>query len=338
MMHVTNTLVMPISGSKFPNQIAITKHLVGCGYMPDLIMGSSGGCIAGMLMITADIGSVKCSSTYQKYCSRLDDMLKELDKSWYMSPWSNNPILNTAIGLGNGSLYNKGNGESFMTKYKVDLDKQPEMWMGTRSFTEACSQVFCTRSKDDSLIALKGAKYMNSSISYAIKASMASCSVPGIVPMVDIHNNKYIDGGVSHASPLGPCMCAFDDNQISFHIVYICSIRYSSKEDPLTSEIEDDDIWNRFASSTAGMVTGLHIPDRNNGIRAVGPDAKKKHGIGRAGLIKALARQKRSHRSFIELCPLQAEQTNFVTMKKGDAKISVDASYESGFSVRHWYV
>ncbi len=329
---------MPISGAKFTNQIAMCMQLLECGYIPDIILASSGGCITSMILLVCDIASIKCTKTYQIFLSKLNSVLKELDNSWYLTPWSQIPVLNTIYGIGCGSLFDRGRGESFMSKYPINISRQPETWIGTHSVSDGQSQIFCTKTRKDSAIRIKGAKYMDCDLDYITKASIASCAVPKIVPPMTIDGVDYIDGGVSHASPLGPCMPAFEAGQVSFHIVYISPVRYSIKEDPQTAEIEDDDVWNQIRSSTAGMVTGLHLPDRNNGIRAVGENPTQKNGIGKKGLFKALKKQKQSIRSFIELAPLEAEHLNFLTMSKGEAYESVYESYKNGFSVRHWFI
>jgi predicted acylesterase/phospholipase RssA len=329
---------MPISGSRFANQIALAKHLIELGYQPDIIMGTSGGCITGMVLIICGISSVKCQDSYDIFCHKLNQVLKELDNTWYLSPWSSYSVINTVIGIKEGSLFNRGNGENFAKQLDIDLEGQPEMWIGTRCKNTAQSQVFCTKSKKNSKIRMNGAIYMDGDVKLTTKATVASCAVPTIVPGIEINGLTYSDGGVIHASPLGPCTPAYAKGQISYHIVYISPVRYNSKDDPISDEIEDDDIWNKLKSSTTGMVTGLHLPDRNNGIRMVGPDAIKKVGRGRIFLKKALDLQLICKRSFIEVAPINGSHINFLTMKKGDVLTSVNNAYDAGFSVRHWYL
>ena len=180
---------------------------------------------------------------------------------------------------------------------------------------------------------------MNGEAKLATQAAVASCAVPTIVPGIEIDNHTYADGGISHASPLGPLADCYANDKISYHIVYISPVRYNKKDDPHTVELEDDDTWNQLSSSMAGMVRDLHIPDRNNGIRMVGPDAKKTTSSGKEGLQRALSIQRCSIRSFIELTPHCPEHVNFLEMKKGDALKSVCRGLErDDFVVRHWYI
>lgn len=335
---INRTLAMPISGSRFANQIALCKHLIEVGYIPDIILGTSGGCISGMILIICGISSIKCQKSYDVFCVKLNQVLKELDSTWYLTPWSDYSLCNTIIGIKEGSLFNRGHGENLAKHLNIDLQGQPEMWIGTRCRNTAQSQVFCTRSMENSKIRMKGAIYMNNDVQLTTKAAIASCAVPTLVPGIDIEGKTYCDGGVSYASPLGPCSPAFNKGQVSYHVVYISPVRYNSKDDPIASEIENDDTWNKLKSSTAGMVTGLHLPDRNNGIRMVGPNAIKKTGRGKKFLIEALAIQAQSLKSFIELAPIIESHINFLTMKKGDVLETVNEAYKSDYSVRHWYI
>lgn len=330
---------MPISGARFPNQIAICKHLLGCGYKVDKIMGTSGGAVTAMLLLISDIASVTNVATYTSFCFRLNAILQCVDSSWYMTPWiCKSSILNTCAGIANLSMYNKGTGEMFVGALDIDISQQPETWIGTHCRTTSKSQLWCTKNKCDATIQLDDANYVGDDIKTVTSCVMASCALPSIVPSVLIGDCTYVDGGVSYASPLGPCMEVFERGDISYHVVYISPVRYSSSLDPKTEELEDDDIPNIIKSSIAGMVTGLHIPDRNNGIRFIGPNYIKTVGIGRKALSAALARSDRSERSFIELAPLNEVHANFLTLKKGDAYEAVKKSYEGGFSVRQWYV
>lgn len=336
----TRTLVMPISGARFCNQIGIVKHLLGCEYKMDRIMGTSGGAVTAMLLLMADVASIVDKDTYIAFCCRLNTILMDIDSSWYMShhvSWST--VLNNIVGMSRGSLYGRGTGEMFVGALEGDISKQPETWIGTFCRETAKPQLWCTKSRREADIRVCGSIYMNNNIKLTTKVAMASCAVPTFVPPVAIGNRTYIDGGVGHASPLGQCMEAFEKGIASFHVVYISPARYSSSLDPKTDELEDDDIPNLVKSSIAGMVTGIHIPDRNNGIRFVTNTGQynKTVGIGRKALKAALDKEPSCNKSFIELAPLQEIHLDFLGIRKGDVHKSVKKSYETGFSVRHWY-
>lgn len=331
-------LFMPISGAKIVNQFAIVKHLLKCRYMPDIIGGTSGGCIVAVTLIALSVSEVKCERSYLEFCKKLDYILNNLDSTWYSTPQSFCQLFNTLKSFGTGYLYEKGRGEEYIKDYAIGIKGQPETWLGTFNKSVGHHQLWCTKAKEDAIIKMKDANYLNEDIDMIAKVSVASSAVPFIVPPIEINKHLHCDGGVGYASPLGSLMPAFEAEQVSYHIVYISAVRFSSKYDPsLDEEQEDDDVWNMIKSSWTGMVTGLHLPDRNNGVKAVGPNAIKVVGEGQRGLIKALAVQKTATRSFIEIAPKNAVHLNFLNIKKGDATKAVNIAYNRGFIVRHWY-
>jgi hypothetical protein len=281
--------------------------------------------------------SVKCQETYQIFCDKLSYILGEMTSDWYCKPRSSYSFVNTVMGLAAGSLFDRGNGADVIKEYSFDFSNQVEMWFGTHCKTTAKQQLFCTKHRDEALIHVKKAKYLNNNTDKIVEVVIASSAVPTIVPPILVDGQLLSDGGVGFASPLGPCMEAFHQEMISYHIVYISPTRYNNKDDPQDCEIEEDDMVNKMKSSTTGMVTNIHIADRNNGIRYVGPDAKKRIGKGPDALTKALIKQKKARRSFIEVTPRECSHVNFVDMKKGDVLEAVNEAYFSDIIVRHWY-
>jgi len=339
------TLSMPISGCHFVNQIAICKHLIENGYCPDLILGTSGGSIAGTMLLTCGIANIKSKDSYVEFEKKMDKMLYTLCADHYREPWCGVELLSNAIGYGKGAMFNRGSGVDFIKGYDCDLKKQPELLIGTYNKHKQCCELFSTRAESNSILKDQGdhiITYLDHDLDRVILATTASSAVPMIVPPVWIGKNQYQDGGVCFASPLGPCMNQFHTS-LSYHIVYISPVRYSRGNEPEGDEMENDDVWSKIGASMTGMVTGLHIADRNNGIRAVcqGLNEAQVHkcsGKGIVALQEALRMQRHAARSFIELAPLRQHRVNFLTMKCGDVKNEVYASYDDGFSVHHWWV
>lgn len=301
-------------------------------------MGTSGGAVTAMLLLLSDVNSVRDENSYLEFCKRLNAILDTVDSTWYMEPWLEQAsLLNTGYGLCMGSLFGRGTGELFVGSLNIDISDQPETWIGTHCKDTAKSQVWCTKPEREATIRPDGARYINNDLRTLTRCTMASCALPMIVPSVEIYGERHSDGGTSYASPLGPCMSAFEGSRSTYHVVYISPVRYSSNLDPHTEELEDDDIPNMFKSAVAGMVTQLHIPDRNNGLRFVGASTKT-FGIGRKALSAALARSKTAERSFIELAPIEEVYADFLSLKKGDASAAVKKAYHKGFTVRQWYI
>ena len=234
-------------------------------------------------------------------------------------------------------MFARGTGAEIIKQYSFDFSKQPELWLGTHCKSTAKQQLFCTRNKSNAKILIREAKYLDENIDKIVQVVIASSAVPTIVSPNCIDGQDLCDGGVSFASPLGPCSKIFSEGHLSYHIVYVSPTRYSNKSDPQDCEIEEDDIVNKMKSSTAGMLTDIHIADRNNGIRNVGPDAIKESGKGLDSLKRALHVQTKAKRSFIEITPSHCVHVNFIAMNKGDVYDAVNEAYHSDLIVRHWY-
>lgn len=340
------TLAMPISGSKIVGQIMICINLLRAGYKPDVILGSSGGCITGMLLLACDINSIVDEESMEGFELKLKKILCQLSSENYCKPWICLPMLDTLLGISCGCGFNRGTGAVFIDPAKIDLSQQPEMWIGTHDSKDKTSQIFCTKRGSETILKFEDAIYLKENIPEILKAATASSAVPMIVPGVKIGGRVYQDGGMSHASPLGDMIHnnVFEESNASYHVVYVSPLRYNKKDDPHETELEDDDIWNRLTAGTGGMITGLHIPDRNNGIREVrifaekcGLEVMKQKGEGIKALKECLEMQKKVDCSFIEIAPKGHVTVNFLNMRKGDVFKETKNSYKEGFSVRHWY-
>lgn len=339
------TLVMPVSGNRIINQVYLANEVIRLRCRLARILATSGGSITAMMMLLCDVASVVDFETYSRYRERLRKILKELDRDWYCQPSSSFQMISTFKALSTGSLYLRGNGAEMIKSYEISVKGQPEVVMGTHNIDLSEHQLWCTHSKKDSTIQLQRARYLNGDMDKIAEAATASCSVPTLVPSVKIGRYSYDDGGVEHASPLGDCIHLFNSalgcGLLPYKVVYICPSRYSSSEDPKTEEIEDDDVKNKMKASFAGMITKIHIPDRNNGIRAVGAESEgviKEKGRGPDALMRALDIQETAERSFIELTPSVPVYVNFTDMEKGEALQAFDEDCRSDYYVRHWYL
>ena len=339
------TKVMPIAGSKITNHIGACVLLARCGYLPDIILASSGGCITAILEIAADISSVKSVETCKEFEKRLQHLTKQFSTETYCKPWCPIAPLNTCIGVAMGSIFNTGSGANFLNPATMNFASQPELWIGTTEYTTKKSQLFCTRGRHEALLQFDEAIYLDQNVVEILAATTASSAIQTIVPCVIIRNKYYQDGGHSRASPLGPFIDAHQEHNISYHIVYISPVRYNKADDPHEKELEDDDIWNRLRADTGKMLTDWHIPDRNNGVRMIhkaaakrGKPVYKQKGTGIESLKECLIRQENAYASFIEIAPLKACCIGFFFMQKGDMYNNICESMANGYSIRHWYV
>jgi predicted acylesterase/phospholipase RssA len=340
------TLTMPISGAKIGAEIAGCILLVRCGYCPDLILASSGGCITAMMLIEAGIGNVRCRASRQAFEERLMHLTRQFSTQNYCRPWLPWSILNSIYSIGAGSLFNHGSGADFIDPSTVDMTNQPELWIGTTECATKKCQLFCTKSRDTACLQFTEGIYLNEDVETILDVAVASSAIQTIVPGVKIGDKYYQDGGHSRASPLGPFIDNHQEHNIVYHVVYISPVRYNKNDDPHTGELEDDDIWNRLRAGTGKLLTDWHVPDRNRGIQmvfqaaATRPDTMvwKQKGVGVRALAECLRRQERTYASFIEIAPLEACFVPFLHMEKGEVAKVVTQALETDFSVRHWYV
>jgi len=297
-----------------------------------------------MILLAADINSVKDHKSFLVFSAKVQLILGELDWTWYATRWSNIAVMNTLKAAAEGSLFDRGNGAERIKAYNISVKDQPDVWMGTQNRETLEHQIWCTKRKEECTMKLKGAKYLNGNVGKITEAAIASCSVPTLVPCVKIGHYHFRDGGVRFASPLGDCLPVFNTalhkGKIPYKIVYISPNRYSEKEDKLSDKVEDDDVWNKISASFAGMATNIHMMDRNNGIRAVTADKRAVTEIGRGVncLMKALEIQERAEMSIIELVMLDPVYTNFLTMHKGLALERFLEASKREYQVRHDYV
>lgn len=202
-MESKKIVVAPISGGYFPCQVSILMRLCKAGYAPDIMFGSSGGNIA--LFIT-EAGKW----TYDKVL----EVCRDLNSDMFCRSYFCVSFISLMIGYLNGAFYKKGKGvEAFMNKYFTDSSIQErEMWTGTYNCAKRKAQLFCNVSasksilcKDvdmDNISVTLPPIYANGNISVISNYSIASASVPSVVPSVNIGNCQYRDGGVSSASPI----------------------------------------------------------------------------------------------------------------------------------------
>lgn len=339
----TQTLVLPISGKHFPNQAAGIKILAECDYVPDVLLGTSGGAVVGLMAIGSQISQLRTQG-HVAFCNKVDNLLYQLNSSMYISAWYPlvpSPLLGFML---NGYHFNAGSGVDIPELRDLNLCREPEMWIGTRRDADKKSVLFCTKTSRSVLLNHSlidsDVSYLNCSEKHVTEACLASSSIPVIVPPVRIGKYLYSDGGTCYASPLGPCMRSLNSKNTSYHVVYISPARFNGKSEPESDEYEDDNIWRRMSSSTTGMITGLHIADRNNGIRMVGPVGLVKHyqGTGRDSLSKALRLSYKCSRSFIEISPIVESCVDFLRMNVGDALKATNRAYGNGFLINHWYL
>lgn len=210
--------IFPICAGSFPCIIGLVQEFCdsinllnedeNINLKPQLCLGSSGGNIVSLLGTISnwdseEIGKIALGLKSEMFLQR-----------WFYGYFSFIPEL--FYSFFKGSLYNEGYGGlkyfNHIAKNKSITDT--EFWIGTYNNTLGKAEFFCNRSILDSQINNhKFNKELNSYISnktyycdgnfnIIYQVSIASASIPFIVPPKIINDQFFSDGGVIYASPL----------------------------------------------------------------------------------------------------------------------------------------
>ena len=221
--------VLPVSGGAFPTQIALMAELTSLGVRPDLVMGSSGGNVAGYIGLAAD---------WNPYAmERISALLNSglFARSWW--PWPLNGIPSVLMGYFLGTVYRAGEGtlELFRSIFTPQTIGATEIWTGTLNRTTRRPQFFCNRKRGEScfdpkafdprLLNCMPLTFLDQDIARISKVCLASASIPILVPEQIIDGDYHTDGGTAFASPLtalqSQVMTACHNQ--SLHIDYLSS-------------------------------------------------------------------------------------------------------------------
>jgi len=263
-MHV---IVLPVSGPRFVVQLGITEHLCEAKIYPTLMLASSGGNVCAHIAAAAD----------WKWPA-IERISRQLKPNLFVSPWSGFKPAAQIIGYFNGNIHNRGQGvEDFLrNNYTERTLRKYEIWTGTFNRTQDKARLFCNLDKsmlnvddiDKDLSKSMDPVYINGDISLLSKSSLASASIPAVVPPQIIDDEEYIDGGVAGASPLIIMQniilnYAQDKN---LHIFYINPLPVAEADKSLRPQRNVIDTWKHAAKS---IITSQNVLDRVCGYNMV---------------------------------------------------------------------
>lgn len=212
--------VLPTSGGRFVNECALLQDIYLAraklgqrlygrrSYAPDLVLGASGGNIAAYLGLSGDWTE-----------AGIDRALRKAKSEYFFRPWVQEGlsiIPNPGMALFKGTLFQTGDGvqQVFEGIFDTQTITRTEIWTGTYNEEARKAQFFCNRSKSQSLINTGNFNdelfiydslpliYLDGDVENIGKVTMASASIPGFVPPVEINGVKYSDGGMMYSSPV----------------------------------------------------------------------------------------------------------------------------------------
>lgn len=214
---------MPISGGAFVNQLAGVINLTEIGYRPDCIFASSGGNVAAYISVAAEW-----------HWASIERITREVNNKMFARPWNSLTPIAFIQAYNKGYMYNSGTGvdEFYNFHFTPTSITSCEIWTGTQEVESQRAAIFCNRAYtclnftdyDNKLYNVCRPIYCNGDITMLAKVSVASASIPSIVPPVTINGNNYVDGGVCSGSPmtsLYPTVIKTCSNIQPCHITYI---------------------------------------------------------------------------------------------------------------------
>ena len=334
---------MPVSGGGFVVQLAALQLLSGIGFVPDVTLGSSGGNVAAYVGAAAN----------WRWAS-IERIARELSNHLFVQSWNSFRIISYLMGYYKGELYNSGDGvEEFLKRhFAEDTIKHYELWTGTYNQQRQRACLFSNRSKGKTLlnpdiIDIEMAQclppvYTNGDFTIIAKASLASASIPALVPAQEIFGENYVDGGVSSASPLTvmkePIIHYMKQTGEPLHIVYINSDNLSTPGD-----IAINTALDRTKQAIDALIRSHGVIDRQIGydiIRCHDPNSeihKDEFPCTPENLQRLGAIWDNLHCSMLEVYPEQGIEVD-ITNFNGDDVLDKLAEVRDVCHCRLWWV
>lgn len=340
-------ITLPVSGGGFVSQLAIISHLCEIGIKPDLTLASSGGNVAGYVAAAAE----------WKWPSILR-ISRELNQDLFAKPWSSISSIAFIMGYFKGEIYNRGNGVSdFLHKNFTPVSiSNYEIWTGTYNKNRQKACLFCNRDTsildlsviDHDLTQSMTPVFCNSNIDQIATVSIASASIPALVPPQFINDEPYVDGGVAGASPLTimqePILKYIRDNDQDMHIIYINSVDLSSSDLSPCHNVLDN--WKQV---TKDLVRSQTVIDRLSGYelllctQSMASSISGKSTINKSefpctydNLLKIREIQRQTRYSLLEIYPTIQYDIN-ITKFSGDDVVNAIHSAYNVCSCRLWW-
>ena len=336
-------LVMPVSGGGFVVQLAALQLLSGINFVPDVTLGSSGGNVAAYIGAAAN----------WRWAS-IERIARELSNNLFVQRWSSFGFISYLVGYYKGELFNCGSGiEEFLKRhFASDTISHYELWTGTYNQQRQRACLFSNRPKgktllDPNIIDIEMAQclpavYAADDFHLIGKASLASASIPALVPAQDIFGEKYVDGGVSSASPLTlmkePIIHYMKHTGEPLHLVYINSDNLS---DPV--DIPVNTALDRTKQAIDALIRSHGVIDRQIGydiIRCHDPNSsihKDEFPCTAENLQRLVAIWENLHCSMLEVYPDHGVEVD-ITSFTGDDVLSKIAEVREMCHCRLWWV
>lgn len=269
--------VLPVSGGLFPFQLAELSALMKYSApRPDVIFASSGGNVCSWLALSSDWNSERLLQNASMLKSEL------FIRSWF--PRLINFIPSWVMGVFKNSIYAPGSFDDLCAFFTKMLPKyllsKTELWIGTTNVSKGRAQFFCNLEEAQCRIrncnfacnryVAQPLSYSNLDIPTICRSALASAAIPTFVPEVIIEGEKFMDGGITYASPLSALKCSLKDEEI--HLTYLSSFDVEEANKVLSGY---EDIFKIGVGSFEETIRIKCCEDRNIAIDMVSKGYEK---------------------------------------------------------------
>jgi hypothetical protein len=348
-MHI---FICPVSGGAFPVQIGLISELAHYGIKPDIVMGSSGGNVAAYIGLASKWQSKEMEQMAGKLTSSM------FATSWWPSYLSFLP--SWWIGYFKGSIYAEGSGaiSLFREIFEAATISATEIWTGTMNRESGKGQLFSNQKKEDAKIQesepgfwtreCMPLSYIGDNIDLLALITMASASIPILVPAKIIDGQRFVDGGTSFASPLSALHEQIREISLKepVHIDYLSSFDMQTIASTTASSLYDN------GTITIGeLVKSLCIEDRLTALEIIrfqqintGLDLcfySADYHIDNAetrGLLEKIEQiREGSPCTILELCPITNNCIDLLNFQPKDVLYLIDQTRVT-YKVRFWWL
>lgn len=324
-------LVLPISGGGFVSQLAILQHLCEINFVPDVTLASSGGNVAAYVAAAAN----------WKWPG-IERVARELNQDLFARPWNSISSLSLVLGYFKGDVYNKGCGvHDFLKQYFTQESIiEHEIWTGTYNKNRQQARLFCNRKRgttvmdvsciDHDLTQSMTPVFADGNIAIIGDASIASASIPAIVPPQRILGEDYIDGGIASASPLTimqePILKRTRVNNGSMHMIYVNSVDLSH---PVSKPIHN--VIDNWRQATSDLVRSQTVIDRLSGYEILrcypGEMHKNEFTCNYENICRLQKIQQITRYSLLEIYPTENYEINISKFNGQDVISAIHNAY-----------
>ncbi len=338
-----NIFILPVSGGAFVSQLAILQLLGINDIKPDITLASSGGNLASYIAAGSNMNWNSIELNSSKLSSKI-----------FVKPWSPLSLTSLIAGYFQGNLYNRGEGDINFLKscFNHITIKDFEIWTGVYNVDYQKAKIFCNRSKEDSILKIDSIdmeltqcldfEYCNYNFDLIGKVCSASAGIPAFVPPQIIDGQRYIDGGISSASPLTSMSDSIIDlgKKNNLHMFYVNSVDLNNFQGYKVNNLIDN--W-RLA--TYNMIKSQTLCDRLFAVQILkqlaANSAKKmkyEEGVFTLETIKYIKEIQKSCRySLIEIYPTKYTEVDISCFLGNDILNCIEGVREN-LSYRFWNV